>query len=100
LAEQAAWKFMEINKPSFDMTVLNPYVIIGPMLQPVAGPENVPSTNIFPVSNFLNGTYKDIATLLFPAWHFVSYQAWELTATLLNVLRLMSAMSPARTSYL
>jgi nucleoside-diphosphate-sugar epimerase len=72
LAEQAAWKFMEINKPSFDMTALNPYVIIGPMLQPVAGPENVPSTNIFPVFNFLNGTYKDIATLLFPAWHFVS----------------------------
>jgi hypothetical protein len=73
LAEQAAWRFMEINKPAFDMTVLNPYVIMGPMLHPVAGPEHVPSTNIFPVYNFLNGTYTDITTLMFPAWHFVSY---------------------------
>jgi hypothetical protein len=72
MAEQAAWKFMETNKPSFDMTVLNPGVIIGPVIQPVAGPENLPITVIFPVSNFLNGTYKDIDTLVFPAWHFVS----------------------------
>ncbi|KAF2821714.1 NAD(P)-binding protein [Ophiobolus disseminans] len=71
LAEQGAWKFMETNKPTFDMIVLNPYVIIGPMLQPVAGPENVPSTNVFPVLNFLNGTYTDISTLGWPAWHFV-----------------------------
>ncbi|EAT90059.1 hypothetical protein HBI56_043960 [Parastagonospora nodorum] len=71
LAERAAWKFMETNKPTFGMTVLNPYVIIGPMLQPAAGPDNVPSTNVFPVFNFLNGTYRDIETLTFPAWHYV-----------------------------
>lgn len=63
---------METNMTTFDMTVLNPYVIIGPMLQPAAGPHNVPSTNVFPVFNFLNGTYRDIKTLTFPAWHYVS----------------------------
>jgi nucleoside-diphosphate-sugar epimerase len=73
LAEQAAWKFMADNEPNFDITVLNPFVIIGPMLQPLAGPEQVPSTNVFPVYNFINGTYKDIDGLLFPGWHFVSH---------------------------
>jgi hypothetical protein len=66
---------MEEKKPNFDITVLNPYVIVGPMLQPLAGPEDVPSTVVFPVYNFLNGTYDDIDKLMFPAWHFVSYGA-------------------------
>jgi nucleoside-diphosphate-sugar epimerase len=72
LAEQAAWKFVADNDLAFDITVLNPYVIMGPMLQPVAGPEQVTSTNLFPVYNFLNGTYKEINGLVFPAWYYVS----------------------------
>jgi nucleoside-diphosphate-sugar epimerase len=75
LAEQAAWKFVADNDLAFDITVLNPYVIMGPMLQPLAGPEQVTSTNLFPVYNFLNGTYKEIDGLVFPAWYFVSSAA-------------------------
>jgi hypothetical protein len=62
LAEQAAWKFVADNDLAFDITVL-------------AGPEQVTSTNLFPVYNFLNGTYKEIDGLVFPAWYFVSSAA-------------------------
>jgi nucleoside-diphosphate-sugar epimerase len=62
---------MTDNKPSFDLTVLNPHVIVGPMLQPLAGPENVSSTNVFPIYNFINGVYDKIEGLTFPAWHHV-----------------------------
>jgi nucleoside-diphosphate-sugar epimerase len=72
LAERAAWFFLETKKPVFDITVLNPYVIMGPMLHAVHGPEDIPSTNAFPVWNFLNGAYKSIDGLKFPAWYFVS----------------------------
>ncbi|KAF2025422.1 NAD(P)-binding protein [Setomelanomma holmii] len=57
--------------PSFDITVLNPYVIMGPMLHLVKGTEDIPSTVAFPIWNFLNGTYAQIEDLLFPAWNFV-----------------------------
>jgi nucleoside-diphosphate-sugar epimerase len=72
LAERAAWSFSATKKPAFDITVLNPYVIMGPMLHAVHGPEDIPSTNVFPVWNFLNGAYKLIDGLKFPAWYFVS----------------------------
>lgn len=72
LAEKAAWKFLEDKKPTFDLTVINPDIIIGPMLQPVHGPRNVNETNEFAVYNFLNGTYKEIESLKFPFYHFVS----------------------------
>jgi nucleoside-diphosphate-sugar epimerase len=72
LAEKAAWKFLEDNKPAFDLTVINPDIIIGPMLQPVHGPKNVNETNEFAVYNLFNGTYKQIEGLTFPFYHFVS----------------------------
>lgn len=72
LGEQAAWQFLEETKPTFDLTVLNPDIIIGPMIQPVPGPENVNETNKFAVYNFLNGTYSQIQGLRFPFYHFVS----------------------------
>ncbi|KAF2669921.1 NAD(P)-binding protein [Microthyrium microscopicum] len=71
LAEEAAWKFMEENKPAFDLTVLNPQIIIGPMLQPVSKPESFNETNIFAVYNFLNGAYKKVEDLKFPFYHFI-----------------------------
>jgi nucleoside-diphosphate-sugar epimerase len=74
LAEKAAWKFLEDSKPAFDLTVINPDIIIGPMLQPVHGPKSVNETNNFAVYNFLNGTYKQIEGLTFPFYHFVSLQ--------------------------
>jgi dihydroflavonol-4-reductase len=34
LAEQAAWQFMEAEKPRFDLVVINPFFVIGPSLVP------------------------------------------------------------------
>jgi hypothetical protein len=62
---------MESTAPAFDMTVLNPYVIMGPMLHAVPTAAHVPSTNVFPIWNFLNGTYAAMQGLVFPAWYFV-----------------------------
>jgi nucleoside-diphosphate-sugar epimerase len=72
LAEKAAWDFIAAKKPIFDLTVINPDIIIGPMLQPVNSPKNVNETNSFAVYNFFNGTYKDIEQITFPFYHFVS----------------------------
>ena len=71
LAEQAAWQFMEEAKPNFDLTVLNPNIVIGPMLHIVKTPEQVNATNAFAVFNFLNGEYKRIEEIIFPFYHFV-----------------------------
>jgi len=53
------------------MTVINPDIIIGPMLQTVGGPQMVNETNNFAVYNFLNGNYKRVEDLTFPFYHFV-----------------------------
>lgn len=45
LAEKAAWKFMDENETAFDLTVLNPDIVIGPMLHPVPGPRSVNETS-------------------------------------------------------
>jgi nucleoside-diphosphate-sugar epimerase len=71
LAEQAAWDFIKEKKPVFDLTVINPDIIIGPMLQPIRGPENVNETNNFAIYDFLNGKYKRIEDVYFPFYHFV-----------------------------
>ena len=85
LSERAAWQFLEDNKPVFDLTVINPDIIIGPMLQPVHGPKNINETNGFAVYNFLNGTYQQIEGLTFPFYHFVSLQMTR-PASFLNML--------------
>jgi nucleoside-diphosphate-sugar epimerase len=69
LAEQAAWQYMKDAQPSFDLTVINPDIVTGPMLQVVSGPNAVNETNAFAIYGFLNGTYKDIPK--FPYQHFV-----------------------------
>ena len=74
LAEQAAWKFMEENKTAFDLTVINPDIVLGPMLHPVSGPKSVNETNRFAIFNFLNGTYTDIESVRFPYYHFVRFR--------------------------
>ena len=71
LAEKAAWKFMEDNKPAFDLAVINPDIVIGPMLHPVPGPSNVNETNRFTIYNFMDGTHKAIEPVAFPFYHFV-----------------------------
>ncbi|MCJ1420039.1 hypothetical protein MMC32_006395 [Xylographa parallela] len=72
LAEQAAWALMESHKPVFDLAVICPDIIIGPMLQPITGPKAVNETNSFAVYNFMNGVYTQIEGLTFPFYHFVS----------------------------
>ena len=71
LAEKAAWKFMEDHKTAFDLTVLNPDIVLGPMLHPVSGPKSVNETNRFAIFNFLNGTYTNIESVRLPYYHFV-----------------------------
>jgi len=71
LAEQAAWDFLAVNKPVFDLTVINPDIIIGPMLQPIDSPKHVNETNAFACYDFFNGKYKDVENLRFPFYHFV-----------------------------
>lgn len=62
---------MEDAKPSFDLTVINPDIIIGPIIHYVPNAKAVNETNNFAVYNFLNGTYKEIEGLTFPFYHFV-----------------------------
>ncbi|KAF2007072.1 NAD(P)-binding protein [Amniculicola lignicola CBS 123094] len=70
-AERAAWEFLEKNKPSFDLTVVNPDIIIGPLEQPLASAKSVNDTNVMAVYQFLNGQTKDIEGVYFPYWHYV-----------------------------
>ncbi len=56
-AEKAAWEFMEREKPSFDLVVINPFMVIGPSL----GPALNTSTQIF--VDLLKGTYPGIMDL-------------------------------------
>ncbi len=40
LAEKAAWRFVEEEKPGFDLVVLNPFAVIGPSLVPPLNQSN------------------------------------------------------------
>ncbi|KAK3077638.1 hypothetical protein LTS18_009695, partial [Coniosporium uncinatum] len=62
---------MEHEKPCFDLTVINPDIIVGPMLQPVHKPQSVSETNAFAEYNFMIGVYKDIEALTSPFRHLV-----------------------------
>ena len=62
---------MEENKPGFDLAVINPDIVIGPMLHPVPGPSSVNETNKFAIYAFLDGTHKSIEPVAFPFYHFV-----------------------------
>ncbi len=70
--ERAAWAFMEKNTPTFDLVVINPDIIIGPMIQPLSGPKSINETNQFAIHSFLDGTHKQIEGVTFPFYHFVS----------------------------
>lgn len=70
-AEAAAWKFMQANSPSFDIAVINPDIIIGPMIHPVLGPKSINQTNQFAIASFIDGTHPKIEGVTFPFYHFV-----------------------------
>lgn len=71
IAEKSAWKFLEDNKTSFDMTVINPVIIIGPMLNSVLGPEKINETNKFAVYSYIDGAKKKIEAWELPCYDFV-----------------------------
>ncbi|MBS2012158.1 MAG: aldehyde reductase [Deltaproteobacteria bacterium] len=62
LAERAAWDFVEREKPSFDLVVINPFLVIGPSLTPAINTSN----QLF--VDLLKGTYPGVMNL---TWGFV-----------------------------
>lgn len=62
LAEKAAWKFVEEEKPNFDLVVVNPFLVVGPAKTKALNTSNSV------VLNVLTGTYPGIVKL---AWGFV-----------------------------
>ncbi|KAJ5812215.1 NAD dependent epimerase/dehydratase [Penicillium riverlandense] len=69
-AEAAAWEFMKQNSPSYDLVVINPDIITGPMIHPIEGPKSINETNQFAIASFIDGTYKEIQGLTFPFYFF------------------------------
>ena len=61
LAERAAWEFVEREKPTFSLVVINPFMVIGPSLAPALNTSN----QIF--VDILKGAYPGIMRL---AWGF------------------------------
>ncbi|PQE28728.1 hypothetical protein CJF32_00003952 [Rutstroemia sp. NJR-2017a WRK4] len=88
-AERAAWAYLEENKSVFDLAVVNPDVILGPMLQPVPGPKNVNETNDFACYAFFNGTHKAVEDVQFPFLDFTDVR----DVALLHVLALTSPLA-------
>lgn len=70
-AEAAAWEFMKTSSPSFDLVVINPDIIIGPMIHPISGPKSINETNHFAIASFVDGTHPKIEGVTFPFYHFV-----------------------------
>jgi len=71
LSEQSAWDFLTTQKPAFELTVLNPDVIIGPMIQPIHSSKAINESNLFAVYDFFNGKYTDMEHIKFPDYYFV-----------------------------
>jgi len=69
--ERAAWDFVKKNDPVFDLVVINPDIIIGPIIHPISGPGSINETNKFAISSFLDGTHRQIEGVTFPFYHFV-----------------------------
>lgn len=72
LTNKLQWSFVDEKKPAFELVVINPDVIIGPVLQPVPGPKSVNETNEFACYAFINGTHKTVEDAMFAFWDFVS----------------------------
>ncbi|KAE8367043.1 hypothetical protein BDV27DRAFT_155425 [Aspergillus caelatus] len=71
-AERAAWEFMKMNSPAFDLTVMDPHLITGPMMYPISGMSSINATNYFVFANLIDGVYKDgPEDVRFPFYHFV-----------------------------
>ena len=60
LSEQAAWAFVKENTGCFDLVVINPGFIIGPLIT------NAESASMEPVKMMLNRTAPFLANVYFP----------------------------------
>ncbi|QKX62773.1 uncharacterized protein TRUGW13939_09938 [Talaromyces rugulosus] len=69
--EQTAWEFMKTHRPKFDLTVINPDIITGPMIHPISGSGSINETNHFAIASFIDGTHKTVEDVRFPFYHFV-----------------------------
>ncbi|GJP88382.1 hypothetical protein CBS63078_6696 [Aspergillus niger] len=70
-AERKAWEFMQANNPNFDLTVINPDIITGPMIHPITGKGSINETNHFAIASFIDGTNSKVEDVRFPFYHFV-----------------------------
>jgi hypothetical protein len=71
-AESAAWEFIKSESPCFDLAVINPDIITGPMIHPISGPKSINETNHFAIASFIDGTHPQVEGVTFPFYHFVS----------------------------
>ncbi|KAM0513446.1 hypothetical protein ACHAPE_007910 [Trichoderma viride] len=67
LAEKAAWKFINEQKPHFDLTVLNPPMVFGPAAHVVS--LSAMNTSAWDIHRFLSGELEDVPDTGF--WGFV-----------------------------
>lgn len=72
-AERRAWEFMKAHNPRFDLAVINPDIITGPMIHPVSGKGKgaINETNHFAIASFIDGTNSNVEDVRFPFYHFV-----------------------------
>jgi nucleoside-diphosphate-sugar epimerase len=57
-AEQAAWKFVETEKPGFNLTTINPPMIYGPMRHHVTSLDQI-NTSSLQMRDILQGKWKE-----------------------------------------
>ncbi|ODQ50515.1 D-lactaldehyde dehydrogenase [Saitoella complicata NRRL Y-17804] len=58
-AEKAAWKFIETEKPKFELAVINPVYVFGPYIHQVKDAESI-NTSVGLVFNYLSGNATDV----------------------------------------
>lgn len=56
LAEKAAWDFIAKEKPSFDLSVLLPVIVLGPVFTPVNSAKDIEQGAHRHIYEFINGT--------------------------------------------
>ncbi|KAE8410785.1 hypothetical protein BDV36DRAFT_289295 [Aspergillus pseudocaelatus] len=70
-AELHAWEIMKTEKPSFDLTVVNPSVITGPMIHPISGSKSINETNRFVVASMIDNPTTTVKDMRFPFLHHI-----------------------------
>lgn len=58
LAEKAAWRFVEEEKPNFDLVTINPPLVVGPVINHLSSLESVNTSNER-VVNLLQGKWRE-----------------------------------------